>query len=63
MNLEAINKELERLASNEFYDQQCRAVLYVDEDGDFFMQGYIKIETLEKVSNIIKRYKKDLINN
>ena len=63
MNLKAINKELKRLASNEFNYQQCRAVLYVDEDGDFFMHGYIKIETLEKVSSVIKRYKKDLINN
>ncbi len=56
MNLEAINKELNRLCKN-------GEVYVYDDRNTIEFSGIFTLKEIEKVNEIIKRYKKDLINN
>ena len=56
MNLEAINKELNRLCKNgQVYIYDARRTIQ--------FAGIFTLEEMERITEIIKRYKKDLINN
>ena len=63
MNLEAINKELERLCDLHNEDSEWNCYISLDNDMDLALDGYCDLKTLLQIAEILKRYKKDLINN